>query len=447
MRILKKITITTLLAIVILYSCQSEPSSIKKINLIDIEKEHGVNAIPTKLYPIKNLSKTFYMRNFIYFLNNHDKIIYKFSKRGDNLLKITHNNLSSFPDLDFLFQKKEKDKLSTAIDTKFPLPNILDLKVDKEENIYLKVSPIDGEEIPEEDHIDYNIYMNNENHPIYLHDEENSREFKDFTYDKKQSEDVVEVVTGVERVFFIKLNKFGQFESMLLNSKENPYFRDVWDLHLLEGGGYYLSRKIFKDSIDKIETGYRFLYYNSKNELVSDNSIYPSMFEVKELGDISLTVIENMDISSDGTIYVQNYLYKGKSYPTNDVLYEIKNFNNNEKDIVYNRIYNRVLLENLDDNRTKLLNAYQFLGNSENLFDFFLEYSSSDFSFYLIIYDRDTKKWRRKKIDSQDIKYAQNFHLAENGFLLSFAEKDKQYNLYYWSTDLLIRRLMDNKEN
>jgi len=465
---MKKIyTIALTIAILLSTGCQYETTSMKKVNFLTINKQVTDNFEIKDIYEPKKLSRIFYRKNFIYFFNTEEKILYKFSRAGDNLLTIKNKPLTSFPSMDFLYEHDDITTISTKVDTSFPFPEIIDFYVDYDENIYLKAVPNLDKNLPEDEKINYTTFINDEHPGKYLfgdkteNDElgqniitsQNStrdiNEFRDFfNFEDGIDSNNAEITESLQDVYYIKLNKFGKFEAIILNSNEYPYFLNSWNINPIENGNFILSQKIYSDSDSIIQNGYKLYLFSKDFNLLNTMNFLPTNLEKyqKIKNEITQAVTLGYDITRDGTVYFQTIVYLTNKMPNYESLERTNNFNEEQKEIKYENVYVRELIISIDDGKKKgYSSAYYYLGSSLNEYHFCLKYRDEKTT-YLALIDDYSKKWIGKIIETADIESEKQFFLGENGFLLSYSEDDKNFYLNYWSTDLLLRRLDKDKE-
>jgi len=455
-----------LLSFIFLFSCSSESKTLYSVKLFTIDKKiiDKRDFDPYKLY---NLSLIKYRQYFIYFYDKEGKTFYKFTKTGDQILKIDNiniddvltkinnsqnnnqtneqnninssnnnnennknNNESNYNNSKDLNRSYllplEKDFITTKIIRSFPFPEVYDFYIDFEGNIIFKVSISNPKLID-------TLYYSSDIRKIYIFENESPLKEIYSTVNEQQS----------SYIFFLKFNKFGDLNSIIFNSKTEPFFPYLTNINILKNNSLVLSSLIPNspnyDLYLQSLSFYQFVLTDSNfkllNTLSFSNINIPLSKIEKELS--YQYFIINYFIDYLGNIYFYTSFYE-KFLPVYSKIYLIENFNLENIKIFY--VKNLVEIDKNTNQKYVIPEDLPF-GTDEysNIF-FIVKLLNKPNYMRLSIINKEKKLIFKSNIKTDLIFSESQFSIGEDGCLIAYSQTKDKYEIFYWGTDIIVKR-------
>ena len=221
--------------IFLLLSCESTSTTeLKRINLFSTNYQPNQVVQKNEVYPKEPGSYIFYRKYYIYFYDGSSRTIYKYTRTGKPVLTIQN---SSFTASGFGIDKEKvmrvllEDERTTKITRTIPLPEVIGLSVDFNDNIFLKVT-IKGTSGNRMD--DCSGFLNNysdKDHPVYFLFNENQinpvtsiLDSFDKVYAASSKIGGQDIILGRYYTFYMMFNQYGDFMKVIGFCPNHPDF-------------------------------------------------------------------------------------------------------------------------------------------------------------------------------------------------------------------------------
>lgn len=470
--IIKKVFFIILLFNLIFFtSCFSENRRLYSIKLFSIDKTESITNFDFEPYKNYKFSIIKYRQYFVYFFDKYSNTFYKFSKTGDQLLKISNlkiddeiinsiiskkeespnenintkentnnkenKNIQEIKNLEEKLTPKtidksylnpiDKETISTKISREFPFPDILDFYVDFDGNIIFKVSIQDDKLIEA-------LYKNENIKTTYLFKESETLLKENYNSPLKNEKIII---------FFMKFNKFGDFEEIILNSESYPYFPYLTSISVLKNNNFIFSSLIPNnpnyDLFMQSLSIYQFVYTDKDFNIINNftfSTINLPLTNIEKEKSYQYFII-NYLIDYYGNIYFYTTFYD-KVLPVYSKIYLIEDFSLNSI-----KIY---LVKNLIEVDKNTNQKYAVLEDLPIGID---EFSNIFFTVRLInkpqfmkisIIDKDRKIFFKSNIKTENIYSENQFYIGEDGALITYSEKKNKFEIYYFGTDIIVKQ-------
>lgn len=467
-KIIKYLVFTFLILSLItyFYSCQIEDTSMKRVKIVSIPNQ--VEEQQLKIFEHYKFSYIFYRKNFIYFFDTNSRTLYKFTKTGDTLLKITYKNINTYKDLAYL-KPLNKENIKTKITRNFPFPEVFGIYIDYEDNIFLKVNFDDLTQLFEKyigknQKINYVIINKNnmENSKNSLNNSTNSEQNNNNdnnlnnntsknnqNYRSNNLNENKETSNGKKEynIVFLKFDKYGDLQNIICKSLSDPFFNYFTKIHFFKDDSFVISEEEFTgdeegtneiapekhDSINFYLVDKDFKLLNKTNFSIVD--IPKTETEKKDLYNL---FIINYLVTEDKSILFDVFYYKN-NIPEYYKIIKLDKMNLNK---IYT-IYQKQLLVNkmINGEKKKVLLFGEYLLNvTPDNFYFFIKYIDENKA-NLIIKDKYFKTLVSKIIDVSDIYSENQFFVGEDGSLYAYSDISNNFNILYWASDVILRKI------
>lgn len=221
--------------IFLLLSCENTSTTeLKRINLFSTNYQQNQVVQPDEVYPKEPGSYIFYRKYYIYFYDGSSRTIYKYTRTGKPVLTIQNSSFTASGfgiDKEKVMRVLHEDERTTKITRMIPLPEVIGLSVDFNDNIFLKVT-IKGTSGNRMD--DCSGFLNNysdKNHPVYYLFNENQispvtsiLESFDKLYAASSKIGGQEILLGRYYTFYMMFNQYGDFMKVIGLCPNHPDF-------------------------------------------------------------------------------------------------------------------------------------------------------------------------------------------------------------------------------